>query len=256
MTPAIRAATTREPEVIPALAGPADERQLLADARPVGRDDVSPHVVGVPLEPAPYAVQLPRAVGEHLARGDLEDGLPGQRQPVPDGEVGRGVHAEPRHREIARRPDLHPVAHDRVPRRREPNRETRERVGQLLAEVRVDVADELTRDEEVEAQPPVVVARDRVVEAEDVGSAPEAGSGIRKPRPARLDARTHDLLEVGPRQLDSGQVHVPDRASRGPGRRMPPRPVGHDGIRQQVAGRAEVTNRARRAGAAAGSRRR
>ena len=155
-----------------------------------------------------------------------------------------------------RRLDLHPVAHDRVPRRREPGREARERVGQLLGEVRVDVADELARDEEVEAQAPVVVARHRVVEAEDVGSAPEAGSGIRKPRPARLDAGTHDLLEVGPRQLGSGQVHVPDRASRVPGRRMPPRPVGHDGIRQQVAGRAEVTNRARRAGAAAGSRRR
>jgi hypothetical protein len=73
-----------------------------------------------------------------------------------------------------------------------------EGVGQVLGEVRVDIVDEPTRDEEVEPQAPVVVAGPCVVETEDVRPAAQPRRGIRQPRPARLHERTDDVLEVRP----------------------------------------------------------
>ncbi len=222
----------------------------------------------------------PHVVDEHLSAGDLEDGLARQGQPVVHRQVVGGVDAEARDGEVAGRLDLHPMAHGRVPRRGEPGGVAGERLGQPLGEVVVDVGDETVRDEEVEPQAPVVVARHRVVEPEDVGPAPETRCGTRHPGPVVTHEGLDDLLEVVPRQLRSGGAHAPDRASPGtrteapcavlgamvptiahgasrrPRTRMPPRPVGHGGTRQRGAGSAEVTNRARRDGAAGPARRR
>ena len=67
-TPASRAATTREPRSSPRSAVRPTKGSSCAEPGPVGRDDVAPDVVGIPLQPLPYAGQLARVVDEDLAR--------------------------------------------------------------------------------------------------------------------------------------------------------------------------------------------
>ena len=124
-TPASRAAMTREPRSSPRSAvrptkGSSWPRRAQSTATTWRQRSSGYHSSRrrMPVSsPAPSAKTSPD--------GDLEDGLAGEREPVVDAEAARRVEAEARHGELAGRLDLHPVAHDRVPRRREPRRVAR-----------------------------------------------------------------------------------------------------------------------------------
>lgn len=69
-------------ELVAALRGSADGRQLLSHPRPIGRHDLGPLLVRVPREALARCGQVTCCVEENRTGGHLQDGLSGKRQSV------------------------------------------------------------------------------------------------------------------------------------------------------------------------------
>lgn len=100
------------------------------------------------------------------------------------------------------------VADRGIPGRGEPHRMPLEFARKLLRQDRVDTCRELGRDQQVEAEAPIVVTGNNVVIAQYVGAGAEPRSGIRQTRPLGVQNRLDHASEIGERKSDTGTLHA------------------------------------------------
>ena len=195
-------------DVVAAVGGAADVRQLAAEPRPVGGHGEPPDVVGVPGEAPTDRRELAGVVAEDGASDELQRRLSGQgqpadrvgitveRQPVPDRANPTGDATSARWRTVG----SHVVAKRAGCSRR--------RRGQVPLHHGVHALDVRVIDQHGRPQAPVVVAGGVVIEAEHVGAGTQTRDGHAELRQLAGQQRLDHLGGVVARQDEAGGRHV------------------------------------------------
>src|SRR6187431_3640519 len=122
---------------------------------------------------------------------------------------------------------------------RKTTRESRVLLWQKTLQLFVDIGDRFARHEQTQPEAPIVVARDTVVQPEDVGARAEASRSVRQTREPVCDKRAHRLREELPCQSDSARSHL-HHGSIMHGRSVIPEPCGDDWTARRRTARATI----------------